>query len=259
MSRRIRDTDSDWRRIAEDEPFWGVLSQEEYRQGAMNAEKLEQFMASGEHYIANLFALIRKHLRKDFSPARGLDVGCGVGRLLIPLAKRVREAVGVDIAPAMLDLCLKHAAEAGVDNVTVYPSDDTLSQIRGKFDLVNSYIVLQHIPPQRGYRLIQAMLDAVAVGAIGSIQVTFAKARKFLAHEGPSALYYRREGNALIDLIDSDWTPPDGTITMFDYDLNEVMARISRVSGHPVVVLPTNDSGHLGMHFIFEKVREIGT
>ena len=256
MSGKMRDTDRDWKRVAEVDPFWGVLSEERFRKGEMNTSKLEQFMASGDQYIDNLFALIGKHLRSDFLPARGLDVGCGVGRLLIPLARRVREAVGVDIAPAMLELCLKHAADAGIRNVTGHISDDTLSRVQGKFDLVNSYIVLQHIPPYRGYRLIQAMIDRLVIGGIGSIQVTYAKARKFLVNEGPSAFFYRREGNALIDLVDSDWTPPDGTITMFDYDLNEVTVRISRVSGHPVIALPTDNGGHLGMHFIFEKARD---
>jgi len=111
MSRKTRDTDTDWKRVAEQDPFWGVLSGEEYRKDSMNTATFERFMASGEQYVESLFALIGRHLRSGFSPVRCLDVGCGVGRLLIPLAKRVREAVGVDIAPAMLELCLKPAAD----------------------------------------------------------------------------------------------------------------------------------------------------
>jgi 2-polyprenyl-3-methyl-5-hydroxy-6-metoxy-1,4-benzoquinol methylase len=256
MSRKIRDTDSDWKHVAQDDPYWGVLSEDAYHKDAMTPEKFVRFMTSGEDYIASLFALIGKHLRADFSATRALDVGCGVGRLLIPLARRVREAVGVDIAPAMLELCLKHAADAGVRNISVCQSDDALSRVQGKFQFVNTYIVLQHIPPSRGYRLIQAMLDSLTIGGIASIQLTYAKSRAFFMHEGASALYYRREGNTLIDLVDSDWSPPDGTITMFDYDLNEVAARIHRVAGHPVIALPTDNDGHLGMHFIFEKARE---
>jgi 2-polyprenyl-3-methyl-5-hydroxy-6-metoxy-1,4-benzoquinol methylase len=255
MSAKIRDTDSDWRRVASQDPFWGVLSEESYHRDAMDAEKFQRFMASGEQYVAHLFALIEKHLRRGFQPTRTLDVGCGVGRLLLPLARRAREAVGVDIAEAMLDLCLKHAAEAGVRNVAVYPSDDDLSRVPGRFDLVNTYIVLQHIPPQRGYRLLQTMIDRLTEGGIGSIQLTFAKARKFLMHEVPTALYYRRDGNTLVDLVDTDRSAPDGTITMFDYDLNEVLARLSQVSASPLIVLPTDNGGHLGMHFIFEKAK----
>jgi SAM-dependent methyltransferase len=255
MTITYRDTDNDWKRVAETDPFWGVLSHEEYRHDTMDAENFDQFMASGEQYVANLFALIRKHLSPQFVPRRALDFGCGVGRLAIPLAKRVTETVGVDIAPAMLELCRKHAEQAGIQNISVYESDDTLSRIQGEFELINAYIVLQHIPPERGYRLLQAMLDRLAVGGVGSIQLTYAKSRKFFLHEQSRALYYRRDGGTLVDIVDTGWDPPEGTITMFDYDLNQVMAQISRVSGHPIIALPTNDDSHLGVHLIFVKAR----
>jgi len=255
MTGSNRDTDKDWRRVALDDPYWGVLSHDEYRKSSMNEEKLEHFMASGERYVADLFAFVRKYLSAEFAPARALDVGCGVGRLVIPLAQRVKEAVGVDIAPAMLELCEKHAKLSGVGNLTLCVSDDNLTLVPGRFDLVNTYIVLQHIPPNRGYRLIQAMVDRLKVGGVGSIQLTYAKSRNFLIHEQPKALYYRRDGGTMIDIVDSGWSPPEGTINMFDYDLNQVMAQLSRICGAPMIVLPTNDDSHLGAHFIFLKAR----
>jgi len=255
MSTNERDTDKDWRRVAQDEPFWGVLSHSEYRKDAMNDERLKQFMDTGETFIANLFAFVRKHLLPDFNPVRALDLGCGVGRLAIPMAKRAKEVVGVDVAPAMLGICADLAKTTGIDNLRLVESDDTLSRVTGKFDLINTYIVLQHIPPERGYRLIQAMLDLLQVGGIASIQVTFAKSRKFLVNESPTALFYRRDGKSLIDVIDAGWHPAEGTINMFDYDLNNVVAMLTRSSGAPMLVLPTNDDNHLGVHFIMQKVR----
>lgn len=250
-----RDTDSDWKRVAEDDPYWGVLSLDTYRKKSMDVQRLDQFMASGEDYIANLFALINKFLIPDFAPRRALDFGCGVGRLAIPIAKRVNEVVGVDIAQAMLKLCRKHAKQVGLNNITLCTSDDTLSKVEGVFDLVNTYIVLQHISPDRGYKLIQEMINRLTIGGVGSIQLTYAKSRKFFIHEQTKALYYRREGGMLIDIVDSDWNPPEGTINMFDYDLNQVMAQISRFCGHPLIALPTNDDDHLGVHFIFVRAR----
>jgi SAM-dependent methyltransferase len=255
MSTDRRDTDTDWKRVAEDDPYWGVLSKDDYRKDAMNPRKLEQFMATGERFIANIFGLIKKHLDPDFAPERALDFGCGVGRLLIPIAKRVREAVGVDVAPAMLDICRNHASSAGVDNITLVAGDDALTGVAGPFDFVNSYIVLQHIPPERGHRLIQELLDRLAIGGIASIQVTYAKSRALLVHEGPKAHYYRREGHTLVDVLPSDWSAPEGTINMFDYDMNQVMAQLSRRSGHPMIALPTNDDDHLGVHFVFAKAQ----
>lgn len=255
MLQNRRDTDKDWQRIAEEDPFWGVLSQDDFRKDVMDESRLDQFMASGISYVDNLLSFIRKYFSAEFSPTRILDVGCGVGRLTIPLSKWAKELVGVDIAPAMLELCAKHAKLAGIDNLTLCESDDTLSRVTGTFDLVNTYIVLQHIPPERGYRLIQAMLDRLNIGGIGSLQVTYAKSRQFLIHEQAKALYYRREGGTLIDIVDTGWAPPEGTITMFDYDLNQVIAQVTKIAGSPLLVLPTNDDSHLGVHVIFQKVR----
>jgi threonyl-tRNA synthetase len=62
-------------------------------------------------------------------------------------------------------------------------------------------------------------------------------------------------GDKMVDLVDSGWRAPEGTINMFDYDLNEVMAQVSRHAGHPVVALPTSDDAHLGVHILFKRAR----
>jgi SAM-dependent methyltransferase len=255
MSADLRDTDSDWKRVARDDPYWGVLSRDEYRKGSMDAARFEQFMATGEKFVSDIFGLIKKHVNPQFAPRRALDFGCGVGRLLIPLARRVEEAVGVDVAPQMLDLCREHARAAGVGNIVLAPSDDDLKAIAGPFDFVNSYIVLQHIPPERGHRLVDAMLGHLAIGGIASLQVTYAKSRALMRYESPTAHYYRREGRVIYDVLPSDWSAPEGTINMYDYDLNQVMAQISRHAGHPVIALPTDDDDHLGFHFVFPRGR----
>jgi SAM-dependent methyltransferase len=255
MSDISRDTDNDWKLVAERDPFWGVLSEDGFRRDAMDAAAHARFMQTGEEYVANHFGLVRHHLDPDFKPRRALDVGCGVGRLLLPMARRVDEAVGVDIAPAMLELAARHADQAGVRNAELLPSDDSLSRVKGQFDFVNCYIVLQHIPPERGYRLIQSMLSRLAVGGVGSLQVTYAKARKFLEHEAPKASFYRREGGVLIDIMSVGWQPEAGTITMYDYDLNQVTALVASVAGHPMLVLPTFDDSHLGVHYVFRRAR----
>jgi 2-polyprenyl-3-methyl-5-hydroxy-6-metoxy-1,4-benzoquinol methylase len=40
----------------------------------------------------------------DFAPRRVLDFGCGVGRVTLPLARRVDAVVAIDIADSMLSL-----------------------------------------------------------------------------------------------------------------------------------------------------------
>lgn len=255
MPQPIRDTDHDWRLLAESEPYWAMISDESFRGKALDPAAMARFQQSGEEVVSNLFGLVQRHLVPGFQPQRVLELGCGVGRLLLPMARRAGEAVGVDIAPALLSLASEAARIAGLGNVQLLPGDDQLSQVAGPFHLINCYHVLQHVPPERGYALIGAMLARLAHGGVGSLQVTYARSRKFLAHETPKSRYYRRDGLQLIDIMPTGWQPEPGTVSMYDYDLNQVMAMLQTVAGHPILALPTADDSHLGMHFIFQRAR----
>jgi 2-polyprenyl-3-methyl-5-hydroxy-6-metoxy-1,4-benzoquinol methylase len=247
----IRDTDDDWCRIAADNPYWGVLSVDDFRGKDIPDAIRGKFFASGAAVISDIAGFVRKYIKPEFRPARSLDFGCGVGRLLIPIAKISECAVGVDIAPKMLEIAKANAAAAKVSNIEFVVSDDDFSRVDGQFDFINTYLVLQHIPPERGYRIVAHLLERLAPGGIASFQLTYAKNRQFFAHETLRARYYRREGRTLIDLVDHKYTPPDpGAITMFDYDLNQIFAIASETVGSPILTLPTNDDGHLGLHLI---------
>lgn len=248
-----RDTDRDWVSVASANPYWGVLSTPEYIGVDIDTGARTAFFASGEAYVSNLMATIHRQIGVDFAPRRALDFGCGVGRLLLPLARKVERAVGVDVAPRMLELSRMNAAAANVSNIDLVLGDDTLSQVEGSFDLVNTYIVLQHIPLARGYALLRRLIDLISVGGIGSLQLTYAKARRFLEHEAPRALYYRREGGSIVDLVPAVSGPPEGSILMFDYDLNQVFALLQRYVTGPIIATPSNDDGHLGVHVVFRK------
>lgn len=251
----MRDTDDDWTAVAAADPYWGVLSAERFRGENLDSESHAVFFQSGSELIGRLLGFVKQHLDAEFEPRRVLDFGCGVGRLLVPLARAAQEAVGVDVAQRMIDLCRANLAAAGLHNATVVQSDDSLSRVSGQFNLVNSLIVLQHIPPVRGYALLERMFKLIEVGGIGSLQLTYAKERRFMQHEAPRARYFRRDGDTLTDLGVSAAEPPRGTITMYDYDLNRVMLMIGEIAGHPVLALPTDDDGHLGYHYVFRRAR----
>lgn len=46
-----------------------------------------------------------------------LDIGCGPGRLAIPVAQKVARVTALDVAPQMLEVCEGNARLAGVDNL----------------------------------------------------------------------------------------------------------------------------------------------
>lgn len=47
-----------------------------------------------------------------------LDVGCGPGRITVPMAKRAKAVTALDASPKMLEHCRRNAEAAGLTNVT---------------------------------------------------------------------------------------------------------------------------------------------
>lgn len=166
-------TDQDWEKFGRADPYFGVCADPVFRNAAVDPAAREAFFRSGEEHVERVFAIVRDHLAPDFAPRRALDFGCGVGRVAIPLARRVDEAVGVDVSPSMLAEAHRNATAAGVDNLTFVRSDDHLSALHGDFDFIHSFIVFQHIPPHRGEALLRALLARLAGGGIAALHFTY--------------------------------------------------------------------------------------
>jgi len=81
---------------------------------------------------------------------RVLDVGCGAGGALLPAARRVGptgEAIGVDIAPGMVERTRAAAAEAGLEQVETEVMDGAALAFEDeRFDAVLGAFVLAAIP-----------------------------------------------------------------------------------------------------------------
>lgn len=168
------DSDRDWEKLGESDPYWAVLTDESFHQARLTPENTERFFALGERDVANVFAAIARCIAPDFRPTRALDFGCGVGRLVIPLAQRCGAVVGIDVSDAMLAEARRNADRAGVTNVEFVKGDDALSRVAGRFDFVHSYIVLQHIPVPRGEAIARRLLDLLEPGGVGALHYTYA-------------------------------------------------------------------------------------
>ena len=121
-----------------------------------------------------MFAISRDRLDVVFAPTRALDFGCGVGRLLIPLAARCPQVVGVDVSPSMLSEARRNCEAAGAKNVDLVRGDDDLSALHGSFDFVHTFIVLQHIPIVRGEVLIRKLTQRLRPGGVAMFHLTYA-------------------------------------------------------------------------------------
>lgn len=101
----------------------------------------DDFWESGEQDAARIWGLAKPHVARRRTV---LEIGCGVGRLLLPMRRHFDAAIGVDVAPTMLEKLEANAARAGVGAVRGLPAGDAWEAL-APIDFAYSHIVLQHI------------------------------------------------------------------------------------------------------------------
>ncbi len=178
----VENPDQDWSEFGKTDPYFAVLTSDDFRKDHLTQENLALFYQSGEEYVDRALSTIRQHFDPEFEPARALDFGCGVGRLTIPLARIAKTVTGVDVSEAMLNEAQVRCAQLGVNNIRFAKSDDQLSAISGKYDLILSSLVFQHIPPTRGEKIFFRLLSQLSEDGVCIVQ--------FLYHR-PHQRFYR--------------------------------------------------------------------
>lgn len=111
-------------------------------------ENDEIFSRSGEHDAHRILEGLESHIQPSW---RVLEIGCGIGRLLRPMASRFDYVCGVDISTEMI----KKSREwlKGMNNVEAFENNgiDLGLFDRNSFDFVFSYITFQHVPKEVFY------------------------------------------------------------------------------------------------------------
>lgn len=73
----------------------------------------------------------------------------------------------------MLNEAKRNADSAGRTNVSLQTVDEFLRDEGARYDLVHTYIVLQHIDPKIGYSVIEKLLERLKDGGYAMIHTTF--------------------------------------------------------------------------------------
>ena len=110
------------------------------------------------------------HLGAPPAREQALDFGCGVGRLVLPLARRFGAVVGVDVSEAYLAEAARNRDRKGLTNIEFADNLDAAAA-RRQFDLVHSYIVFNHIPWRRGKGLIAELFGLLRQNGILAVHV----------------------------------------------------------------------------------------
>lgn len=190
----MTNTDEEWEKWGQQDPYFGVMTEADFRSQNLTEASKERFFETGAVDIAKLMEGCRKQFGEDFAPSRVLEFGCGTGRLLVPMAGIAEEMVGLDISESMLAECRRNCEARDLNNVTLHKSDDALSNLQGRFNLIYSFMVLQHIPEERAVTIFEKLIDHLAVGGVAAIQLIYSN-RAFVKNKGfpdDPAPWYKR-------------------------------------------------------------------
>jgi len=132
----------DWNELAREDPHYYVAFGRRQQEDA-------EFLASAADVVRALRGEL-KRLRPAGQPhprpLKALEIGCGPGRLMLPLSDEFAEIHGIDISDEMIRLASErlrgirqaHVHHAEKSDLSMFPDES--------FDFVYSYAVFQHIP-----------------------------------------------------------------------------------------------------------------
>ena len=137
VSQQMRE---DWdRRAREDARYYVAFGRRE--------QTAEEFFATATEVLhAIRFELRRFPPSTDPSSLAALEIGCGPGRLLVPLSRVFGRIVGVDVSLEMVEMARRNLQ--GIPNALAEPTSgsDLAAFHDESFDFCYSYAVFQHIP-----------------------------------------------------------------------------------------------------------------
>ncbi len=221
-------SDKAWNAYGKKNPYFGVLTYDEFLDDNLNPENKKAFFKTGYDYVNHVFKIINEIFYADFSPQNVLDFGCGTGRLALPFAARAKHVLGVDVSENMLREAELNAKEFKLTNTTFKLSDDALTALENQtFDLVNSYIVLQHINEERGMVFIEKMIDHLNPGGIGILQLTYRSNKSNLVKRANYFRYRIPFLNSIFNVLKGK-SVTEPLMQMNAYNLNNVFAILQK-------------------------------
>ena len=235
----------DWTLVGAREPYFGVVSAPRFRAAALDGRAIEEFYASGQADIDRARAWCVEDLGAAPEGGRALDIGAGLGRLTLAMARHAREVVGFDPAPTMLEKARARAAETGATNAAFVGALP-----EGPFDWISSYIVFQHIPPADGLVLLERALAGAAPRAFLTLHI----AAWTDARVAPSRTLVSRLASALLRArARAGAAPVETLIRMHAYNLSDVMARLVAAGFPRATFRHVDHDGHHGVWIIARR------
>lgn len=160
-----------WEQLGRTEPHWSVLASPEFKPDRI-ADTADAFYGSGAGDVG-LFQQAAERCSVAL-PVDGtcFELGCGVGRITIWLAKTFHKVIGADISASHLAVAEGAIARSGRTNIELRLLDkpEAVEQLPA-FEAFYSVIVLQHNPPPVMRWLLQTILLKLKPGGLAFFQL----------------------------------------------------------------------------------------
>ncbi len=153
----------DWEAMGALDPLYAILSAEGVKHGGWD---LDAFLATGDRDAERLLEACGR-LGVPAGRTAAFELGCGVGRVTRALSTRFDRCVGVDISVPMIRRARELNADRRNCEWVVNTTPDLAAFPDGAFDLVLSFLVLQHVPGRSlilGY--LREMVRVLAPGGV---------------------------------------------------------------------------------------------
>lgn len=171
LARMFARIQEEWKTLGETEPHWSVLTWDEFHGDQLEAN-LEAFYATGKPNVEWMQNLARRNGYEMGTGQTCLELGCGVGRVTLPLSDVFDRVHGFDISPGNLAEAGAAIKARGVDNIalTQLHSIQEIADIP-EYDVLFTVIVLQHNPPPIQTYVLDALLSKVRAGGAAYFQL----------------------------------------------------------------------------------------
>ena len=184
----LSDLQTTWNGLGGTDPLWAILSEADKKGRRWDAG---EFFATGVRAIEILMSELRSR-GGTLGTRAALDFGCGVGRLTQPLTEYFDQVVGVDLSQEMVGLAQAHNRDPNHCRYVVNTTADLATFPTASFDLVLSYLTLQHIPPRYTTSYLHEFVRIARAGGIICVQLPAEPARLSAALRMP--LWYTKNG-----------------------------------------------------------------
>jgi SAM-dependent methyltransferase len=182
LSRMIARVQQAFAHLGETDPHWSVISNEKFRTANIGANEAE-FFESGAGVVNDLQITSSRYGIDIAQYVDCFELGSGLGRSTIWLAKKFKKVIGADVSSIHIALCEQEISKRQLTNIQLLQTSDLTSLGRvPNFDVFFSIIVLQHNPPPLIAYILRIILSKLRPQGIAYFQVpTYSRNYSFVA------------------------------------------------------------------------------